>query len=63
MATYHVIIKEIHTASVSVEAESAADARSKVSDMILDDNIDTQYDYTTPPEEWTVHKMVDKPKE
>ena len=62
MAKYSVKIKEVHTITVELEAESSQDARSKVNDMLAnqDDKIPfdlLEYSHTMPPEDWTVDKI------
>ena len=62
MAKFNVNIKEVHTMTVEVEAESSQDARSKVNDMLANEDEKIpfdhlEYSHTMPPEDWTVEKL------
>jgi len=59
MAKFRVSIQEVHSLPVEVEAETAAEARTKVNDMLAnnDEGIDFDglvYSHTLEPEHWKV---------
>ena len=54
---YIVKVKEVHVVEVEVEAESPAEARSKVAEKLHDEDYmenELVYSHTLEPEEWDV---------
>lgn len=49
-------IKEVHSATLEIEADSEEEAFEKASEKIAEDYVETQYDYTLDQEEWTITK-------
>ena len=54
MPRFTVTVREVHTADVTVEADSIEDARELVNEQIESDDIETSYAYTLDSEDWPV---------
>lgn len=51
---YMVEIKEVHVAVVEVEAENEEEAKEKANDIIIEEDVQSNYSYTMDIEDWDV---------
>lgn len=60
MAKFLVEVKEVHTYSIEVEAETDNLARAAAAMALDSDEYIAEYSYTMEPEEWTVEEVLDE---
>lgn len=57
MAKFIVKVKEVHSAEIVVEADSKSEALGIAEDQLMNDEVETSYDYTLDSVDWTCDKV------